>query len=62
VLAERVPAHDRRIGADRRSALNPCGAELVFAFDLGARIVDIGEDARRAAGYAVFERDALVAI
>ena len=35
-------------------------AELVLALDLGARIVDVGEDAGRAAEHAILQLDAVV--
>src|SRR6478609_9444196 len=55
-----MTAHDRRIGADRRAALHQCRPELVLALDLGARIVDIGEDAGRTAKDAILKRDTFI--
>src|SRR6516162_4676858 len=60
MLAQGMTADNRGVGADRRSALDQCGTELVLALDLSARIVDIGEDAGRAAEDPVLEGDALV--
>src|SRR4051794_9705163 len=55
-----MPAHDCRIGTNCGAAPDQGRTEFIFAFDLGARIVDIGEDAGRSAKDAVLQRDPAV--
>src|SRR5690606_30327583 len=48
------------VGADGRPAPDPGGLVFVLARDVGARVDDVGEHARRAAENIVLELDAFV--
>src|SRR6266581_4203946 len=60
VLAERHPAHDRGIGADRAAAFHQRGAVLVLARHVAAGVEHVGEHAGRPAEHVILEGDALV--
>src|SRR4051812_8079513 len=53
IFAERVSADDGRIRADRGTAAYRRAVKLVLARHVGARIIDIGEDAAWTAEYIV---------
>src|SRR3954470_1601600 len=54
------PADDGCVGAQRRAAAHAGSDELMFARELGARVLYIREYARRPAKYVIFELDAVV--
>ena len=60
IVAERVPADDGGIGADAGAAPDRRRAEFILARHIGARIVDVGEHAARAAKHVVGEFDAVI--
>ena len=60
ILAERMTADDRGVGADAGAASDRRGAEFILARHVGARIVDVGKDAARAAKDVVGKLDAVI--
>src|SRR5260221_3851864 len=60
VASQAVSADDGGVRTDRRAAADDGGTEFVFALDIGARIVHVGEDAGRSAENVVPENDALI--
>lgn len=53
IFPKRMPAHDRRVRADRRAAADICPTKFAFALDLGAGVIDVCEDTARPAEHAV---------
>ena len=60
ILSERMTAHHRGIGSDRSPLADRSGPKLIFARDVGTRIVHIGEHAARSAKHIVSQLDAVV--
>jgi hypothetical protein len=58
--AERMAAHHRCIRSDRCPLADRRGPELILARDVGARIVDVGENAARSAKHVVSQLDAVI--
>lgn len=55
IIPQGNPAYDRRVRPDGRATLHQCGAVLVLAVNVAARVEHIGENHRRTQEGVVFD-------
>src|SRR5262249_42632648 len=60
IVAKRVPADDRGVGADARATPDRRLAKLILARNVGPGVIHVGEDGARPAKYVVREFDAVI--